>query len=214
MKDLRRFSVEEFWSTIHCCTKGGSDRLMSEADAKYWNRTRLGDLNTHTSVLRGARSWRQQHTIELSHIVRIKLVVAYHRDRGIQLRQILHKVEHERVVVIDHEDVSHESILACSLCRFASRDGYSCPVPESSSRKKPAYTPPQGKGERKVAKLGSPNWLAPVMVACFVIGLAYIVVFYVAGYQIPVMRDLSSLINVGIGFAFIIAGFILATRGK
>jgi len=52
------------------------------------------------------------------------------------------------------------------------------------------------------------------MVACFVIGLAYIVVFYVAGYQIPVMRDLSSLINVGIGFAFIIAGFILATRWK
>ena len=87
-------------------------------------------------------------------------------------------------------------------------------MPESSSRKKPAFTPPQGKGERKIAKLGSPNWLPPVMVACFVIGLAYIVVFYVAGYQIPVMRDLSSLINVGIGFGFIIAGFILATRWR
>ena len=128
--------------------------------------------------------------------------------------KVLDKVEYEGVVVVHDKNASHDRILACRLWSTRPGDGYSCPVPESSSRKKPAFTPPQGKGERKVAKLGSPNWLAPVMVACFVIGLAYIVVFYVAGYQIPVMRDLSSLINVGIGFAFIIAGFILATRWR
>ena len=85
-------------------------------------------------------------------------------------------------------------------------------MPESKGRKKPAYTPEQSKGERKIAKMGSPRWLAPTMVACFVIGLAYIVVFYLAGSSIPIMKDLSALINVAIGFAFIIVGFVLATR--
>jgi membrane protein DedA with SNARE-associated domain len=67
-------------------------------------------------------------------------------------------------------------------------------------------------GERKVAKLGSPRWLAPTMVACFLIGLIYIVLFYLAGSNIPIMRDLSALVNVAIGFAFIVVGFILSTK--
>jgi hypothetical protein len=50
------------------------------------------------------------------------------------------------------------------------------------------------------------------MVACFLIGLIYIVLFYLAGSNIPVMRDLSALVNVGIGFAFIVVGFILSTK--
>lgn len=88
-------------------------------------------------------------------------------------------------------------------------------MPESKGRKKAVYTPPPTtKGERKVARIGSPSWLAPTMVALFVIGLAYIVIFYIAGSQIPIMRDLSALLNVLIGFAFIAGGFVLATRWK
>ena len=88
-------------------------------------------------------------------------------------------------------------------------------MPESKGRKKDTrYVPEQPKGERKVARIGSPPWLAPVMVACFVIGLCYIVVYYIAGGQIPVMRDLSPLINVGIGFAFIAVGFALSMRWR
>ena len=88
-------------------------------------------------------------------------------------------------------------------------------MPESKGRKKETrYVPEQPKGERKVAKIGSPAWLAPVMVACFVIGLVYIVVYYIAGAQIPVMRDLSPLINVGIGFGFIVVGFALSMRWR
>ncbi len=86
-------------------------------------------------------------------------------------------------------------------------------MPESKGRKKETvYTPQQAKGERKVARLGSPAWLAPTMVAMFCIGLLYIVVFYLAGNQIPVMRDLNALLNVAIGFGFIIVGFILSMR--
>jgi hypothetical protein len=88
-------------------------------------------------------------------------------------------------------------------------------VPESKGRKKDVYTPPPtGKGERKVARLGSPSWLAPTMVALFVIGLTYIVIYYIAGSQIPIMRDLSPIVNVAIGFAFIAGGFVLSTRWR
>lgn len=85
-------------------------------------------------------------------------------------------------------------------------------MPESKGRKKEAFTPPPSKGERKVARLGSPRWLAPMMVVLFCVGLAYIVVYYIAGPQIPVMRDLTPLVNVGIGFGFIAGGFFLSTR--
>lgn len=92
-------------------------------------------------------------------------------------------------------------------------------VPESKGRKKDPYIPPPTtKGERKAARIGSAPWLAPTMVACFVIGLAYIVIFYIAGNQIPIMNSiggsLNALVNVGIGFAFIIVGFILSTKWK
>jgi Cell division protein CrgA len=87
-------------------------------------------------------------------------------------------------------------------------------VPVSKRRKKADYTPEQTMGERKVAKIGSPAWLAPLMVACFVVGLAYIVLFYLAGSTIPVMENLSALVNVGIGFGIILIGFFLSTRWR
>lgn len=91
-------------------------------------------------------------------------------------------------------------------------------MPESKGRKKEPFIPPPSKGERKVAKIGSPSWLAPTMVACFVIGLLYIVVYYIAGRDIPIMGTIggqaNGLINVGIGFAFIIVGFVLSTKWK
>ncbi len=91
-------------------------------------------------------------------------------------------------------------------------------MPESKRRKKDAFTPPPTKGERKVARIGSPSWLAPTMVACFIIGLAYLVVFYIAGPDVPFMNSvggsLNALVNVGIGFAFIMVGFALATKWK
>jgi len=91
-------------------------------------------------------------------------------------------------------------------------------VAESKRRKKNAYTPEQKMGERKVARLGSPRGLHPPWLPSFVIGLVYLVVFYVAGPDVPVMNsiggDLNALVNVGIGFAFIMVGFGLATRWK
>ena len=83
-------------------------------------------------------------------------------------------------------------------------------MPESSSRKKAAYTPPPDK--RKAVRIGSPRWIAPLMVACFVIGLLWIVAYYVAP-NAPVLGDLSYW-NVLIGFGFIAVGFVVSTRWK
>lgn len=85
-------------------------------------------------------------------------------------------------------------------------------MPESKSRRPRR---PEGQPDTPVpVRLDSPGWLVPVMVTSFLIGLAYIVVFYLAGPDIPVMRDLNALVNVLIGFAFIAVGFILATRWR
>jgi Cell division protein CrgA len=89
-------------------------------------------------------------------------------------------------------------------------------VPESSRRKKSAYTPPPEKkssaddGRRIPVKLGGARWLAPVMVALFVIGLAWIVIWYISPDN-PVMGPLAGW-NVAIGFAFIAGGFLLSTK--
>ena len=57
----------------------------------------------------------------------------------------------------------------------------------------------------------SPRWLAPVMVANFLIGLFWIVIFYInQNLPIPGIRAW----NMVIGFSFIAVGFSLATKWK
>jgi len=58
----------------------------------------------------------------------------------------------------------------------------------------------------------SPKWLAPVMVANFLVGLFWIVVFYVTQTEYPV-PSIGSW-NMLIGFAFIGVGFGLATKWR
>jgi hypothetical protein len=60
----------------------------------------------------------------------------------------------------------------------------------------------------------SPRWLAPLMVTFFVIGLLYVITFYLAGTSVPGMSSLSAAANIGIGFSFIIVGFFLSTKWR
>lgn len=46
-----------------------------------------------------------------------------------------------------------------------------------------------------------------------VLGLAWIVVYYIAGTELPLMKDLAWF-NILIGFGFIFAGFAMATRWR
>lgn len=84
-------------------------------------------------------------------------------------------------------------------------------MPESKKRKQKEYTAPQVKGEKQAVNFDSPRWLPIVMVACWVLGLAWIVLWYMV--PIPFMKDLGSW-NILIGFGFIAAGFMLATKWR
>lgn len=83
-------------------------------------------------------------------------------------------------------------------------------MPESSSRKKSDYTPPTDK--RKPVKIGSPRWIAPLMVTLFVVGLLWIVAWYIAP-DAPFLGPLGAW-NVVIGFALIALGFLVSTKWK
>jgi hypothetical protein len=80
-------------------------------------------------------------------------------------------------------------------------------VPESRPRKKATYTPPTSK---KPARIGGARWIAPAMVAFWLIGLIWIVVYYVVP-DLKYMRDLGGW-NLVIGMGFIAVGFVLSTK--
>jgi hypothetical protein len=83
-------------------------------------------------------------------------------------------------------------------------------VPKSRIRKKADYTPPPTKAT--AIKLTNRAWVAPVMLAMFLIGLAWIVVFYVTSGDLPV--DSLGNWNIVVGFGFIAAGFGVSTQWK
>jgi Cell division protein CrgA len=81
-------------------------------------------------------------------------------------------------------------------------------VPKSRARSKAVYTPPARASKAKV----SPQWLAPSMLAALVVGLAWIIVFYVSNEAYPV--GAIGAWNLVVGFAFIVGGLGLATRWR
>ena len=89
-------------------------------------------------------------------------------------------------------------------------------MPKSKLRKKVqetrAYKSEHPEVETFDGPAESPKWLAPTMVAGFLIGLLWIVVFYVSqtAYPIPNIGSWNMLI----GFGFIGIGFGLATRWR
>lgn len=82
-------------------------------------------------------------------------------------------------------------------------------MPESRSRKKAEYTPPP-RASRKKGPSG-PVFLW-TMVAAYVIGLAWIVTFYVSSSSYPIPN--IDTWNLAIGFAVICVGFFMSTRWR
>jgi len=83
-------------------------------------------------------------------------------------------------------------------------------VPESKSRKKPT---PQRPPSVPKPESGNPRWLVPTMLGLMLLGLAWIVLFYLSGSEQLPIPPLGAW-NLAVGFAFIIAGFALTTRWK
>jgi hypothetical protein len=90
-------------------------------------------------------------------------------------------------------------------------------LPKSKVRKKSVYTPPEGglqsRGAQARVAQPSPRWYAPLMVALMVIGLLWIVVYYVAGDRIPFMVTLGPW-NFGIGFGAMVVGLVMSMRWR
>jgi hypothetical protein len=84
-------------------------------------------------------------------------------------------------------------------------------VPKSRSRKKADYIPPPERTNR--ASAISARWVAPTMIALLLIGLTWVVLYYVASDYIGFIGDLGAW-NVAIGFGFMFAGLMVATRWK
>ena len=83
-------------------------------------------------------------------------------------------------------------------------------MPKSRVRKKTVYTPPP---QKTAARKASAPWVGPAIVVCLVLGLIWIVVYYLSQGSIPGLSSLGAW-NLVIGFVFIIAGVTLATRWR
>jgi len=90
-------------------------------------------------------------------------------------------------------------------------------VPKSKVRKKSSYTPSPAamSGTAATGRLAkpSPRWYPGVMAGFLILGLAWIVVYYMAGESVPVMNSLGSW-NFAVGFAFLVVGLGMAVRWR
>ena len=80
-------------------------------------------------------------------------------------------------------------------------------MPKSRVRAKAVYTPPPRSAKSKV----SPRWLAPTMLGCLLLGLAWIATYYVSSSNSLPISAIGSW-NLVVGFGFLVAGVVLATR--
>lgn len=83
-------------------------------------------------------------------------------------------------------------------------------MPESRIRRKAAYTAPTGKGGATTKPNG--RMFVPIMVGLLVIGLAWIVAYYItqSDYPIPGIGDW----NLVVGFGILLVGFAMTTRWR
>ncbi|KRE42819.1 cell division protein CrgA [Knoellia sp. Soil729] len=84
-------------------------------------------------------------------------------------------------------------------------------MPESKGRPKPAYTPPRT--AQSHATKPNPPWFVPVMIGLMLIGLVWVVTYYISGaheYPVPAIGRW----NLGAGFGFMMAGFLMTTRWR
>ena len=83
-------------------------------------------------------------------------------------------------------------------------------MPESKKRKKAEYTPPSA-SEKKAVRIETPRWLPILMVGLWVIGLLWIVAWYMVPNS---FQEALGSWNIAIGFGCIAAGFLLATKWR
>ena len=83
-------------------------------------------------------------------------------------------------------------------------------MPESKGRAKPAYTPPPKRSSKKT--MANPPWFVPVMLGLMVVGLLWVVTFYVTAAKYPIPG--FGYKNLIIGFGLMISGFMMTMKWR
>ncbi len=84
-------------------------------------------------------------------------------------------------------------------------------MPASKGRDSASATPPPERKAQQVA-VGSPPWYAPMMVTLMILGLLWVVTFYITRQEYPIPQ--LGRWNLGIGFALMLSGFFMTTRWR
>lgn len=91
-------------------------------------------------------------------------------------------------------------------------------MPESSSRKKKIAKPAtENYSASKNVDQPNPSWYAPLMLSFMVLGLVWIIVYYVSSAQFPLGSGTPFNIqnwNIAVGFLIAMVGFVMTTRWK
>ena len=85
-------------------------------------------------------------------------------------------------------------------------------MPKSKVRRKPAYTPPPQAAATKTAGPSHPAYVV-IMLAIGLVGLAWLVVNYLAGEQIPFMAALGGY-NFLIGFGLVVISLLMTMKWR
>lgn len=85
-------------------------------------------------------------------------------------------------------------------------------MPESKSRKKPTAAPETVPARSKSEPKPNPVWYKPVMFGLMLIGLVWIIVFYISEGVYPVPALGAG--NILVGFGVAIVGFLMTTRWR
>ena len=83
-------------------------------------------------------------------------------------------------------------------------------MPESKSRKKPSR--PATPAQTVSAPKENPVWYKPVMFGLMILGLLWIITYYITQGEFPVPAFGAS--NILVGFGIAIVGFLMTTRWR
>jgi hypothetical protein len=90
-------------------------------------------------------------------------------------------------------------------------------VPKSKVRKKPDSPARVSAAQPSRALAPSPSWYPIVMAAVLLLGLGYMVVYYLTSSgthpHVPVMADLAAW-NFAVGFGVMLLGLVMAVRWR
>ena len=82
-------------------------------------------------------------------------------------------------------------------------------MPESKGRAKPTHTTAP---QRRTKPMANPPWFVPLMLGLMLVGLLWVVTFYVMEGKYPIPG--INYWNLIIGFALMISGFLMTTRWR